>query len=102
MYQYLYLRRIPEKIRNEKSLPEYVKDKFGQQYAGIYVGDCEVPEDHESRRNTLSFPTESTSRRTSQSCLGIFISLIYFKMETKCNFFFHIFCYKYFTYIICF
>ena len=92
MYQYLYLSRVPEKIRNEKSIPEYVKDKFGQQYAGIYVGDCEVPEDHESRRNTLSFPTESTSRRTSQSCLGIFLSQIYFRTK-KCNFF-HIFCYK--------
>ena len=64
-----------------------MKDKFGQQYAGIYVGDCEVPENHESRRNTLSFPTECTSRRTSQSCLGISLSLRYFKKEAN-NFFF--------------
>ena len=51
-----------------------MKDKFGQQYAGIYVGECEVPEDPESRRNTLTFPNDpntSCSRRTSQSCLGI-------------------------------
>lgn len=51
-----------------------MKDKFGQQYAGIYVGECEVTEDPESRRNTLTFPNDpntSCSRRTSQSCLGI-------------------------------
>ena len=64
--------RKSEKIRTEKNIPEYVKDKYGQQYAGIYVGDCELSEDHGSRRNTLSFPTGATSRRTSQSCLGIF------------------------------
>ena len=63
----LSLNRMPEKF---KSKPECVMDKFGQEYAGIYVGECELSDDTESRRNTLTFPND-TSRRTSQSCLGI-------------------------------
>ena len=55
---------IPEKITFD-----CIKDKFGQRYAGIYVGDCEVSDDAVSRRYTLT-ASGDTSRRTSQSCLG--------------------------------
>ena len=58
---------MPEKF---KSKPECVKDKYGQEYAGIYVGDCELSDRPESRRDTLTFPND-TRRRTSQSLLGI-------------------------------
>ena len=51
-----------------------IRDKFGQRYAGIYVGDGEVSEDAASRRNTLTVSGD-TSRRTSQSGLGNFYNV---------------------------
>ena len=61
---FYWFNSIPEKINLE-----CIRDKFGQRYAGIYVGECDISEECESRRSTL-IAAGDTSRRTSQSGLG--------------------------------
>lgn len=61
----LFFRMLPN--------PKSNKDKYGQQYAGIYVGESDSSEGSNEESNTTpdtSSGSANTRRRTSWSCLG--------------------------------